>query len=40
MTLVEFITAELTRLHAMLDRGVADLTPDPFPAREGGIDGA
>ncbi len=32
MTLVEFITAELTRLHAMLDRGVADLTPEQWHA--------
>ena len=30
MTLVEFIAAELTRLHAMLDRGVADLTPEQW----------
>lgn len=32
MTLVEFITAELTRLHAMLDRGVADLTAEQWHA--------
>ena len=32
MTLVEFIQAELTRLHAMLDRGVADLTPEQWHA--------
>jgi len=30
MTLLEFIKAELTRLHAMLDRGVADLTPEQW----------
>jgi hypothetical protein len=30
MTLLEFIEAELTRLHAMLDRGVADLTPEQW----------
>ncbi|HLZ69726.1 MAG TPA: DinB family protein [Dehalococcoidia bacterium] len=27
MTLVEFIQAELTRLHGLLERGVADLSP-------------
>ena len=32
MTLVEFITAELTRLHAVLDRGVADLTLEQWHA--------
>jgi hypothetical protein len=32
MTLVEFIQAELTRLHAMLDRSVADLTPAQWHA--------
>ncbi len=32
MTLVEFIKAELTRLHAMLDRGTADLTPEQLHA--------
>ncbi len=32
MTLLEFINAELTRLHAMLDRGVADLTPEQWHA--------
>ena len=32
MTLLEFIQAELTRLHAMLDRGVADLTPEQWHA--------
>jgi hypothetical protein len=36
MTLVEFIKAELTRLHAMLDRGVADLTPEQWHAVPGG----
>ncbi len=36
MTLVEFIQAELTRLHAMLDRGVADLTPVQWHAIPGG----
>jgi hypothetical protein len=36
MTLVEFIQAELTRLHAMLDRGVADLTPEQWHAIPGG----
>jgi len=30
MTLLEFIKAELARLHAMLDRGVADLTPEQW----------
>ena len=30
MTLVDFIKAELTRLHAMLDRGTADLTPEQW----------
>jgi len=32
MTLVEFIQAELTRLHALLDRSVADLTPEQWHA--------
>jgi hypothetical protein len=32
MTLVEFIQAELTRLHTMLDRGVADLNPEQWHA--------
>jgi hypothetical protein len=36
MTLVEFIEAELNRLHAMLDRGVADLTPEQWHAVPGG----
>ncbi len=36
MTLVEFIQAELKRLHAMLDRGVADLTPEQWHAVPGG----
>ena len=36
MNLVEFITAELTRLHAMLDRGVADLAPEQWHAIPGG----
>jgi len=36
MTLVEFIQAELKRLHAMLDRGVADLTPEQWHAIPGG----
>ena len=35
MTLVEFIRAELTRLHAMLDRSVADLTPEQWHAIPG-----
>lgn len=30
MNLVDFIQAELTRLHAMLDRSVADLTPEQW----------
>lgn len=30
MTLLEFIQAELTRLHAMLDKGVEDLTPEQW----------
>lgn len=32
MTLVEFIKAELTRLHWMFDRAVADLTPEQWHA--------
>ncbi len=32
MNLVDFIQAELGRLHAMLDRGVADLTPEQWHA--------
>ena len=32
MTLLEFIQAELTRLHGMLDRAVADLTPEQWHA--------
>jgi hypothetical protein len=32
MTLVEFIASELKRLHAMLDHGVADLTPEQWHA--------
>jgi hypothetical protein len=32
MTLVEFITAELKRLHAMLDHGVRDLTAEQWHA--------
>lgn len=32
MTLVEFIKSELTRLHAMLDRAVADLGPEQWHA--------
>jgi hypothetical protein len=36
MTLVEFIQAELKRLHAMLDHGVSDLTPDQWHAIPGG----
>ncbi|HLB23052.1 MAG TPA: DinB family protein [Dehalococcoidia bacterium] len=32
MNLVEFISAELTRLHAMLDRSVAELTPEQWHA--------
>ena len=40
MTLVEFISAELKRLHAMLDRGVADLTPEQWHAIPAGNPGA
>lgn len=40
MTLVEFIQAELSRLHAMLDRGVADLTPEQWHAVPGGAGAA
>ena len=36
MNLVDFISAELKRLHAMLDRGVADLTPEQWHAIAGG----
>jgi|CXWL01.1.fsa_nt_gi hypothetical protein len=36
MNLVEFIQSELNRLHTMLDRGVADLTPDQWHAIPGG----
>ena len=36
MTLVEFIQAELRRLHTALDRGVADLTPEQWHAIPGG----
>ena len=36
MTLVEFISAELKRLHSMLDRGVADLTPEQWYEIPGG----
>lgn len=36
MTLVEFIQAELTRLHAMLERSVRDLTPEQWYAIPGG----
>jgi hypothetical protein len=36
MTLVEFIQAELKRLHAMLDRGVSDLTSEQWHAIPGG----
>lgn len=36
MTLVEFIGAELRRLHASLDRGTADLTPDQWHSVPGG----
>lgn len=32
MTLAEFIQAELTRLHALLDRAAADLTPEQWHA--------
>jgi len=32
MTLVEFIQGQLRRLHATLDRGVADLTPEQWHA--------
>jgi len=36
MNLVEFIQAELTRLHGVLDRAVADLTPAQLHAIPGG----
>jgi hypothetical protein len=39
MTLVEFIKAELSRLHTMLDHGVADLTPEQWHAVPGGSGG-
>jgi hypothetical protein len=32
MTLVEFLSSELRRLHGLMDRGVADLTPDQWHA--------
>jgi hypothetical protein len=38
MTIVEFIEAELKRLHAMLDRATADLTPEQWHALPGGSD--
>ena len=36
MNLVEFIQSELRRLHAMLDRSIADLTPEQWHAIPGG----
>ncbi len=36
MNLVEFISAELARLHSVLDAGVADLTPEQWHALPGG----
>ncbi len=36
MTLVEFIQSELHRLHAMLGRSIADLTPEQWHAIPGG----
>lgn len=36
MNLVEFIQAELTRLHATLDKGVGDLSPEQWHAIPGG----
>lgn len=36
MTLVEFIESELRRLHAMLDAGTRDLTPEQWHAIPGG----
>lgn len=36
MTLVEFIQAELRRLHAMLDAATADLTPEQWHTVPGG----
>lgn len=40
MNLVEFIQAELTRLHALLDKGVADLSPEQWHAIPGGAGSA
>ncbi len=39
MTLVEFIQAELLRLHELLERGVADLSPQQWHAVPGGAAG-
>jgi hypothetical protein len=36
MTLLEFIAAELERLHGLLDRAVADLSPEQWHAVPGG----
>jgi hypothetical protein len=36
MTFIEFIRAELARLHDLLDRSVADLTPEQWHAVPGG----
>ena len=36
MTLVEFLQAELRRLHTLMDRAVADLTPEQWHAVPGG----
>lgn len=38
MNLVEFIQAQLGRLHLMLDRSVADLSPEQWHAIPGGSD--
>ena len=40
MNLVEFIQAELVRLHATLEKGVADLTPEQWHAVPGGSSSA
>lgn len=36
MTLLEFVTADLKRLHTLLDKGVADLTPEQWHTVPGG----
>lgn len=40
MNLVEFIQAELTRLHGLFEKGVADLTPEQWHAVPGGPESA